>query len=234
MALALAPKKYPYNVVGVLEVPYEEGGVQKKWVGSGYLLKTAAYPDRRDIVLTAAHNLVFLRRGTRQEVRFTLDGDSDVYTLASREDGTLRYAIPQHYDERPNNPAFGYAVMVLQKGAGGSHPPLTLTLAGDTLRTTATLAGALSARVDEGDHRVYRSAVTAKMQTTSPLHFPLHATAPGMCGGPVLVQGRSAWTSMGIVTGTGEVDGTLRGIAAPIFEEAARHIDTLIAMALDG
>jgi hypothetical protein len=43
-----------------------------------------------------------------------------------------------------------------------------------------------------------------------------------------------AWTSIGVVTGTGDVDDTPRGIAAPIFEETARIIDALIQTALAG
>lgn len=234
MAPALAPRQYPFTVVGVLEIFYEDDGVLKKWVGTGYLLKTATYPHRRDIVLTAAHNLVFLRKEKLQEVHFTLYGDRDVYSIASRANGTLRYAIPQGYDERPHSPAFDFAVMILQEGAGGSNAPLTLTTVGDTLRAAATIAGGLSARVKEGDRKVYCSVVTAEKQRTTPLYYPVDATAHGMSGGPVLVQGDSGWSSIGVVTGTGDVDDTLRGIAAPIFEETARIIDALIGTSLAG
>jgi hypothetical protein len=234
MAPVLASRQSPYAVVGVLEIYFEEGGALRKWVGSGYLLKTATYPHRRDIVLTAAHNLVFLRKQNLREVHFTLYGDRDVYSIASRENGTLRYAIPRGYDERPNSPAFDFAVMILQEGAGGSNAPLTLTHVEDTLRVAATIAGGVSARVGEGNRKVYCSIVTAEKQRTTPLYYPVDATAPGMSGGPVLVQGDSAWTSIGVVTGTGDVDDTPRGIAAPIFEETARIIDSLIQTSLAG
>ncbi|MCY1014537.1 trypsin-like serine peptidase [Pyxidicoccus sp. MSG2] len=230
----LASKQYPYTVVGVLEIFYEEGGALRKWVGSGYLLKTAMYPHRRDIVLTAAHNLVFLRKQDLREVHFTLYGDRDVYSVALRKNGTLRYAIPRGYDERPHSPAFDFAVMILQEGAGGSNAPLALSTVGDTLRVAATIAGGLSARVGEGNRKVYCSTVTAEKQTTTPLYYPVDATAPGMSGGPVLVQEGSAWTSIGVVTGTGDVDDAPRGIAAPIFDETRRIIDTLIQTSLAG
>lgn len=234
MAPVLAPRQYPYTVVGDLEILYGDGGALKKWVGSGYLLKTAMYPDRRDLVLTAAHNLVFLRKDTLQEVHFTLYGDRDVYTVASRANGTLRYAIPEGYDERPQSPAFDFAVMVLQEGARGSNAPLSLTTVGDTVRTAATLAGGLSAKVKEGDRAVYRSPVTAKKTRTTPLYYPETATAHGMSGGPVLFHADNAWSSIGVITGTGDVDGKPRGLAAPIFEETARLIDTLIMTSLAG
>jgi hypothetical protein len=235
MAPALAPKEYPYTIVGVLEIFYEDGGVMKKWVGSGYLVKTAAHPERKDIVLTAAHNLVFLRRPGPLELHFTVYGDRDVYTIAARRDGTLRYAIPEGYDRFPGNPAFDYAVMILQEGAGGANAPLTLTTVGETLRTPATIAGGLSAKVQEGDRKVYCSAVTAEKRRDTALYYPEDATAKGMSGGPVLVEERaSTWTSIGVVTGTGIVDGELKGIAAPIFEETAESIDALIASSLAG
>jgi hypothetical protein len=234
MAPALAPMQYPFTVVGVLEIFYEDDGVLKKWVGTGYLLKTAAYPDRRDLVLTAAHNLVYLRKPRLQEVHFTIYGDRDVYSIAARENGSLRYAIAPDYDKHPDNPALDFGVMVLQEGAGGANEPLSLTVVGDTLRAAATIAGGVSARVKVDDRRVYCSAVTAEKQKYTPLYYQVDATAPGMSGGPVLVEQHSAWSSIGVVTGTGDVDGTLRGIAAPIFAQTAKIIDTLIATSLAG
>ncbi|MCY1022509.1 trypsin-like serine peptidase [Pyxidicoccus sp. MSG2] len=234
MAPALAPQEYPFTVVGVLEIYFEEDDVLKKWVGSGYLLKTAAYPARRDLVLTAAHNLVYLRKPRLQEVHFTVYGDRDVYGIASRGNGSLRYAIAPGYDEHPNNPALDFGVMVLQEGVRGANEPLSLTIVGDTLRVAATIAGGVSARVREGDRRVFCSSVTAEKQRNTPLYYPVDATEQGMSGGPVLVERDSVWTSSGVVTGTGDVDGILRGIAAPIFAQTAEIIDALIETSLAG
>ncbi|QSQ19124.1 hypothetical protein JY651_27660 [Pyxidicoccus parkwayensis] len=234
MAPTLAPEQYPYTVIGVLEIFFSEDDVLKKWVGSGYLLKTPAYPDRGDIVLTAAHNLAYLRKKGLRGVRFNLYDDPDVYTLAERSNETLRYAIPEGYDKYPGNPAFDFGVMLLNGAPGRSKTPLSLSIIGETLRQDATIAGVVSDRVKAGDVSVYRSAVTAEKRRETPLYYPLDATAPGMSGGPVLIERGSTWTSMGVVTGTGEVDDTLEGIAAPIFSETARIIDSLIATSLAG
>jgi len=227
-----APKEYPYIVVAVLEIYYDDAGTLKKWVGTGYLVQTPTHTSR-NIMLTAAHNLVYLRKPV-QEVLVTLYNDRDVNSIATRANGTFRYAIPEGYDHDPSNPAFDFAVMILQEAADPSRVPLTLTIVGDTLVAPANIAGGLSTEVQKGNRTIYRSAVDVQKQKNTPLFYPADATEKGMSGGPVIFEAVSTWNSLGVVTGTGDMNGTLQGIAAPIFAETATIIDQLIATSLAG
>lgn len=228
---APSPIEYPYLVVGTLEIFFAEGGQQKKWVGTGYLIQTAQY-ERRDVVLTAAHNLVYLQQPGLEEVHFTLYKHRDVYTIGRRQNGSLRYAIPPVFQH--GTTVTDFAVMVLAEAAPIRLAPLPLTIVGADVNTPGVVAGCISREVAEGNRTIYRSEVQVKKELTTALYYDKDATQKGMSGGPVLVHGDAGWSTIGIVGGTGDVHGTEHGLAAPILKDTAVIIDDLIATSLAG
>ena len=219
----VSPRRYPFWSVGVVEIWYG-AGEPSLTVGSGFLFRTASSRGRR-LVLGAGHDLVHLGPSVL-EVHFSFYAHREVHTVATRPDGSPRHAIAGI--TRP----FDFGVMVLADDAPKDVEPIPLRPLEEGRGVAGLAAGGLASGVAAGDRAIYTA--TAEMQTDIPelLYFPSGTIEPGMSGGPVLTGDSLGAGSMGILHGTGMVDGAEYDVAVATNTVVIEGIDALVDQAL--